>query len=181
MRTLILRIKCAHSAGDAIYLCPYTMGRDPDLWEGTCLFMCIGTSIPQAYPHLCTLSDPNEFKPERWLDAEGSFTAVSDFMFPAFNAGPRTCIGRPLAYLEVSTRSTPHTLATQHLAVQLHTRYHERSAGGHTHCKQVKSMLCMSLLPSPFSVLRIHAPGEAHHDHVTKPVRFCGAGRPRTP
>ena len=26
---------------------------------------------------------------------------VSDYKYPVFNAGPRVCLGRPLAYLEV--------------------------------------------------------------------------------
>lgn len=80
----------------AVFYCPYVMGRNPMLW-------------PQ----------PNEFRPERWLTEEVednnatagtggkpglSFfkpTTVSDYKFPTFNAGPRVCLGRPLAYLEI--------------------------------------------------------------------------------
>ena len=65
----------------------YVSGRDPTLWE-----------------------DPLRFSPERWLDRDGKgdggslykpATAVSDYKYPVFNAGPRVCLGRPLAYLEV--------------------------------------------------------------------------------
>ena len=58
------------------------MGRDPTIWD-----------------------DPLQFRPSRWVSksASGSLhrpISVSDFMFPQFNAGPRLCLGRPLAYLE---------------------------------------------------------------------------------
>eukprot|EP00897_Mesotaenium_endlicherianum_P010827 jgi/Mesen1/9773/ME000007S09833 len=39
-----------------------------------------------------------EFKPERWL-REGAFVPESPFKYPIFNAGPRTCLGREMAYL----------------------------------------------------------------------------------
>ena len=32
-----------------------------------------------------------------------SASEVSDFKYAAFNAGPRLCLGRPLAYLEMQT------------------------------------------------------------------------------
>ena len=64
----------------------YVMGRDPTLWD-----------------------DPLRFSPERWLDGQPDASsslykpaaAVSDFKYPVFNAGPRICLGRPLAYLEI--------------------------------------------------------------------------------
>jgi cytochrome P450 len=69
------------------------MGRNPDIWPR-----------------------PLSFEPERWLQdvtaedkAAGrgggcggkKFVDPSVFKFPAFNAGPRLCLGKPLAYLEV--------------------------------------------------------------------------------
>jgi len=80
--------------GMAVFYLPYVMGRNPDIWP-----------------------DPLAFKPGRWLTKEeqpesdsaapGSTTnlykptRVSDFAFPTFNAGPRLCLGRPLAYVEI--------------------------------------------------------------------------------
>ncbi|KAL5994720.1 hypothetical protein ACLOJK_024773 [Asimina triloba] len=49
-------------------------------------------------------SDCREFVPERWLENGedgGAFRAESPFKFPAFNAGPRVCIGREMAYLQM--------------------------------------------------------------------------------
>ena len=85
------------AAGCCVFWSNYTMGRDPTLWP-----------------------EPREFRPERWLrkddapDQDGvhlwrptgqvwrsSASEVSDFKYAAFNAGPRLCLGRPLAYLEI--------------------------------------------------------------------------------
>ena len=38
------------------------------------------------------------FKPERWLADD--FVRPSPFVYPVFNAGPRTCLGQNMAYLE---------------------------------------------------------------------------------
>lgn len=72
--------------GMAMFYLPYVMGRNPNLWD-----------------------EPLTFNPERWLteeedaDKQSVFkpTQVSDFKFPTFNAGPRLCLGRPLAYVEI--------------------------------------------------------------------------------
>lgn len=44
--------------------------------------------------------DAKEFKPERWIDSEGSLIRVSSFKWSVFNAGPRVCLGQNLAILE---------------------------------------------------------------------------------
>ena len=74
------------------------MGRSPKLWK-----------------------DPLRYDPNRWIEEEGEGkgeggtssssktkkqslfrpSAVSDFKYVVFNAGPRVCLGRPLAYLEM--------------------------------------------------------------------------------
>ncbi|KAH7460776.1 Cytochrome P450 86A7 [Phytophthora ramorum] len=46
--------------------------------------------------------DVSEFKPERFLDADtGEVVKVSSSKFCAFSAGPRICVGRNLAFLEM--------------------------------------------------------------------------------
>ncbi|KAG6397060.1 hypothetical protein SASPL_143221 [Salvia splendens] len=45
-----------------------------------------------------------EFKPERWLSKdEKKFEAKDQFKFVAFNAGPRICLGKDLAYLQMKS------------------------------------------------------------------------------
>ncbi|CAI5525690.1 unnamed protein product [Closterium sp. Naga37s-1] len=46
--------------------------------------------------------DAREYRPERWIDSAGQLRSESPFKFPAFNAGPRLCLGRDLAYLQGS-------------------------------------------------------------------------------
>ena len=43
--------------------------------------------------------DAETFRPERWIDMERRPTA---FEWPVFHAGPRSCLGRPLARLELT-------------------------------------------------------------------------------
>ncbi|ORY47209.1 cytochrome P450 [Rhizoclosmatium globosum] len=54
---------------------PYSMGRTEAIWG----------------------PDAKEFKPERWLKMEKQ---PSPFNYPAFNAGPRICLGKGMAELE---------------------------------------------------------------------------------
>ncbi|KAG0278084.1 hypothetical protein BGZ95_004750 [Linnemannia exigua] len=56
---------------------PWTMGRDTRVWG----------------------PDAKEFNPERWLSGEKN----SPFKFPAFHAGPRTCLGMQFATAEAMT------------------------------------------------------------------------------
>ena len=46
-----------------------------------------------------------EFKPERWLSAQGDRfePPKNGYKFVAFNAGPRTCLGKDLAYLQMKS------------------------------------------------------------------------------
>jgi cytochrome P450 len=72
-------------AGTRVGLPTFAMGRMPKLWG----------------------SDANEFKPERWLEQDPGgvlrLKHVSTFLFPVFHAGPRVCMGRHLAMLEIKT------------------------------------------------------------------------------
>ncbi|XP_050387864.1 cytochrome P450 704C1-like [Argentina anserina] len=49
--------------------------------------------------------DAEEFRPERWFDENGNFQEESPFKFIAFNAGPRTCLGRDYSYLQMKILS----------------------------------------------------------------------------
>ncbi|TFY81270.1 hypothetical protein EWM64_g2744 [Hericium alpestre] len=76
--------------------------------EGVKYYIAPGTQIMynslliQRRPDLWG-PDADEFKPERWLDAE-SIKVVSNnpFMFIPFHAGPRICLGQNFAYNEMS-------------------------------------------------------------------------------
>mmetsp|Transcript_33183 Transcript_33183/g.92994 ORF Transcript_33183/g.92994 Transcript_33183/m.92994 type:complete len:625 (+) Transcript_33183:27-1901(+) len=63
--------------GVAVSYLPYAMGRSNEYYD-----------------------DPDTFRPERWLTSEGRFRRPSQYRFPVFQGGPRTCLGQDLAYLE---------------------------------------------------------------------------------
>ncbi|XP_073009784.1 cytochrome P450 CYP94D108 [Typha latifolia] len=46
--------------------------------------------------------DCNEYKPERWLE-DGVFKPVSPFRYPVFHAGPRMCLGKEMAYIQMKS------------------------------------------------------------------------------
>ncbi|TPX55746.1 hypothetical protein PhCBS80983_g05075 [Powellomyces hirtus] len=62
-------------AGSTVSWLPYVMGRCTDIWG----------------------EDAAAFKPERWLAME---TLPSPYVYPAFNGGPRLCLGKSMAELE---------------------------------------------------------------------------------
>ncbi|GMY09399.1 cytochrome P450 704C1-like [Fagus crenata] len=64
--------------GDGVYYMAYAMGRMPYIWG----------------------EDAEEFRPERWLK-DGIFQPESPFKFIAFHAGPRICLGKDFAYLQM--------------------------------------------------------------------------------
>ncbi|KAD3068205.1 hypothetical protein R6Q59_017793 [Mikania micrantha] len=70
-------------AGSTVTYSIYSVGRMKSVWGDDCL----------------------EFKPERWLSATGErFEPPKDgYKFVAFNAGPRTCLGKDLAYLQMKS------------------------------------------------------------------------------
>lgn len=57
----------------------YAMGRDQRLWG----------------------LDADAFIPERWLDDKGQFVGVDSCKFSVFHAGPRACLGREMAYVQM--------------------------------------------------------------------------------
>ncbi|KAL9455064.1 hypothetical protein AB3S75_010466 [Citrus x aurantiifolia] len=45
--------------------------------------------------------DCREFRPERWLDDDRVFQPCDQFKFPVFHGGPRLCLGKDMAYLQM--------------------------------------------------------------------------------
>ncbi|XP_057495746.1 cytochrome P450 86A8-like [Actinidia eriantha] len=69
-------------AGSSVTYSIYSAGRMKSTWGDDCL----------------------EFLPERWLSGDGKrFLMHDQFKFVAFNAGPRICLGRDLAYLQMKS------------------------------------------------------------------------------
>ncbi|KFK30625.1 hypothetical protein AALP_AA6G006200 [Arabis alpina] len=69
-------------AGSSVTYSIYAAGRMKSTWGEDCL----------------------EFKPERWISPEdGKFVNHDQYRFVAFNAGPRICLGKDLAYLQMKT------------------------------------------------------------------------------
>lgn len=69
------------SKGDRVTYFPYGMGRMEALWGENRL----------------------EFNPGRWIDETGSGKSgyVSPFKFPVFQAGPRVCLGKEMAFIQM--------------------------------------------------------------------------------
>ncbi|RYR07155.1 hypothetical protein Ahy_B05g074474 [Arachis hypogaea] len=62
-----------------ILLSLFAMGRFEEVWGKDCL----------------------EFKPERWISNRGSVVHVPSYKFISFNAGPRTCLGKDLSFMQI--------------------------------------------------------------------------------
>ncbi|XP_022640896.1 alkane hydroxylase MAH1-like [Vigna radiata var. radiata] len=67
------------NANTMIMLSFYAMGRCEEIWGKDCL----------------------EFKPERWISEKGEIVNVASYKFIAFNAGPRTCLGKESSLLQM--------------------------------------------------------------------------------
>ncbi|XP_074320593.1 cytochrome P450 CYP94D108-like [Silene latifolia] len=59
----------------------YAMGRMESIWGQDCL----------------------QFRPERWLDENGVYKPDNPFRFPVFHAGPRICLGKEVAYIQMKS------------------------------------------------------------------------------
>ncbi|GLT95696.1 hypothetical protein SLE2022_133630 [Rubroshorea leprosula] len=59
----------------------YAMGRMPKIWGDDCY----------------------ECRPERWLDDKGIVKQESPFRYPVFHAGPRMCLGKDMAYIQMKS------------------------------------------------------------------------------
>ncbi|EPS62279.1 hypothetical protein M569_12509, partial [Genlisea aurea] len=64
---------------------PYAMGRDDKIWG----------------------SDWSEFRPERWLENKSAdkltFVNRDAYTFPVFQAGPRICLGKEMAFMQMKS------------------------------------------------------------------------------
>ncbi|XP_010557399.1 PREDICTED: cytochrome P450 94C1-like [Tarenaya hassleriana] len=60
---------------------PYAMGRMDRVWGPDC----------------------EEFRPERWLDSAGKFRPENPVKYPVFQAGPRVCVGKDMAIMEMKS------------------------------------------------------------------------------
>nr|GEW10777.1 alkane hydroxylase MAH1-like [Tanacetum cinerariifolium] len=67
-----------------IILCYYNMGRMKSIWGEDCM----------------------EFKPERWVSATGDIIHQPSYKFPAFNVGPRTCLGKDMSFFNMKIVAT---------------------------------------------------------------------------
>lgn len=59
----------------------YSMGRMEGIWGEDCL----------------------EYRPERWISESGKIRHEPSYKFFAFNAGPRTCLGKDMAFAQLKT------------------------------------------------------------------------------
>ncbi|XP_023741232.1 alkane hydroxylase MAH1 [Lactuca sativa] len=62
-----------------IILSYYSMGRMKSIWGDDCM----------------------EFKPERWISVDGRIIRQPSYKFPAFNAGPRACLGKNMSFTQL--------------------------------------------------------------------------------
>lgn len=65
--------------GNRVTYFPYGMGRMEKLWG----------------------KDKLQFRPDRWFDEPGVLKVLSPYKFPVFHAGPRVCLGKEMAFLEM--------------------------------------------------------------------------------
>lgn len=67
--------------GIKILIFLYGIGRMKEVWGEDCM----------------------EFKPERWISEKGKLRHEPSFKFLSFNAGPRTCLGKEVAFAQMKT------------------------------------------------------------------------------
>ncbi|KAL8142442.1 hypothetical protein V2J09_015474 [Rumex salicifolius] len=65
--------------GARVFYHVYGMGRVESIWGPDC----------------------HVFRPERWIKSEGGFVSQNPFKYAVFNAGPRLCVGKKFAYMQM--------------------------------------------------------------------------------
>ncbi|XP_027915285.1 alkane hydroxylase MAH1-like [Vigna unguiculata] len=86
----------------------YAMGRMEQIWGHDCM----------------------EFKPERWISESGDIIHVPSHKFIAFNAGPRSCLGKDITFTEMKM-----------LAVAILWRFQMKVVDGHPITPRVSVVL----------------------------------------
>jgi len=88
----------------------YAMGRMEQIWGEDCL----------------------EFKPERWISDRGQIIQVPSYKFIAFNAGPRSCLGKDISFLQMKM-----------VAAAVLFKFHIQVVEGHSIIPRVSILLRM--------------------------------------
>ncbi|KAI5397140.1 hypothetical protein KIW84_063099, partial [Lathyrus oleraceus] len=88
----------------------YAMGRMEEIWGEDCL----------------------EFKPERWIADNGQIIHVPSYKFITFNAGPRSCIGKGISFVEMKM-----------VAVSMLWKFHIQVVEGHSVTPRISVLLRM--------------------------------------
>nr|XP_043607654.1 cytochrome P450 86B1-like [Erigeron canadensis] len=95
--------------GARVVYCMYGMGRMESLWGKDC----------------------REFRPERWIK-DGEFVSESQFKYAVFNAGPRLCVGKKFAYMQMKI-----------VVASILLRYRLKLVEGHKVCPKLNTTLYM--------------------------------------
>lgn len=88
----------------------YSMGRMESIWGKDCL----------------------EFKPGRWISDLGRIKTEPYFKFTAFNAGPRSCLGKEMSFVQLKI-----------VAASIISRFHFNVVEGHPICPSNSVILHM--------------------------------------
>ncbi|KAJ6890204.1 hypothetical protein NC651_023876 [Populus alba x Populus x berolinensis] len=105
--------------GARVFYCIFSMARMDSIWGKNCL----------------------EFKPERWI-RDGKFVSENQFKYAVFNAGPRLCLGKKFAYMQMKM-----------VAASILLRYSVKVVEGHdaspkmTTTLYMKNGLLVTLMP----------------------------------
>lgn len=76
--------------------------------------------------------DCYEFKPERWISERGKIRHEPSYKFLAFNAGPRTCVGKNMAFIQMKA-----------IATTIIQNYHIQAVQGHLVVPNISIILHM--------------------------------------
>ena len=72
------------SANTPIIISLYAMGRMEEIWGEDCM----------------------QYKPERWISEQGGLISVPSYKFTAFGGGPRSCLGKAMAFIQMKIVAT---------------------------------------------------------------------------
>ncbi|URE13793.1 cytochrome P450 [Musa troglodytarum] len=130
-------------AGSTVTYSIYSVGRMESIWGKDC----------------------GEFRPERWLSADGDrFEPAKDpYQFVAFNGGPRTCLGKDLAYLQMKS-----------IASAVLLRYRLEPVPGH----RVQQKMSLTLFMK--NGLRVYVRPRSHGDPCSSPDQVSASSTATT-